>query len=167
MTKLLTRGRRLPLPPRVAQMTAADEPALALSKAFVEGLCDLPLENWLAIGRAVMAIRTSAGYADAWSAVERAIAKRDLALAAWHMRDEIETIAYVVSHVGAPLSRANRPAFAAAHGAAEDAALALLVRGCVSAMDIDLLCTPFASTIVAPSSTRIPTDRSTKDLRFA
>ena len=145
MTTFSNNIRRLPLPPYVALMTEAQEPALALAKAFVEGLCDLPLESWLAIGRAVMTRRTAIGYTSAWSAVENAIAKQGLSLAAWHVRDDIETLAYLASHSSAPVSRADRPVFAAAHGAAEDAALALLVREHVSAADVDLLSAPFAT----------------------
>jgi hypothetical protein len=126
-------------------MTETQEPALALAKAFVDGLCDLPLESWLAIGRAAMVNRGSDAYAGAWSAVEHAIAQQNLALAAWHIRDEIETLAYLACHSGVPVWRSDRPAFAAAHGAVEDAALALLVRDYVSVADVDRLCAPFAS----------------------
>jgi len=143
MIRLPSSARRLPLPPNVTQMTEAEEPALAVAKAFIERLCDLPLDSWLAIGRAVVAARSKTAYASAWSSVENAIAKRDLGLAAWHVRDDVETVAYLASHSGAPLSRGNRPVFAAAHGAAEDAALALLVQSSISSADLELLCAPF------------------------
>ena len=88
-------------------------------------------------------LRSATAYASAWSTVERAIAKRDLGLAAWHVRDDLETIAYLASHSGAPLSRADRPVFAAVHGAAEDTALALLVHSSISPADLELICAPF------------------------
>ena len=144
MTKVSKPIKRLPLPPHVTLMTEAQEPALALAKAFVDGLGDLPLESWLAIGRAAMVNRGGPAYAGAWSAVEHAIANQNLALAAWHIRDEIETLAYLASHSGVPIWRSDRAAFAAAHGAVEDAALALLVRDYLSADDVDRLCAPFA-----------------------
>jgi hypothetical protein len=145
MTRTSNTTRRLPLPPRVSNMTEAQVPALAVAKAFVERLGDLPLESWLAIGRAVTASRSAASYSGAWPAVEQAIARQDLGLAAWHIRDDIETLVYLVSHAGELVSRADRSVFAAAHGAAEDAALALLVRDHVSADKVDRLCAPFAS----------------------
>src|SRR5262249_33673562 len=145
--------RRLPLPPNVTQMTEAQEPALALANVFIQRLCDLPLHSWLAIGRAVIAARSETAYASAWSSVERAIAKRDLGLAAWHVRDDVETIAYLASHSADQLSRSDRPVFAAAHGAAEDAALALLVQSSIASVDLELLCAPFA--------TQVPRDRFT------
>lgn len=139
--------RRLPLPPNVTQMTEAHEPALAVVKAFTEQLSDLTLESWLAIGRAVMAARSATRYVSAWSSVEQAIAKHGLALAAWHVRDDIETIAYLACHSGAPMARLNRPVFAAAHGAAEDAALALLVHTAIEPAALELMCAPFATQV--------------------
>src|SRR5262249_25975293 len=121
------------------------EPALALTKTFIEHNGDLPTESWIAVGRAAMANRSAAAYANAWRAVQQAIAKHELSLAAWHIRDQIETLAYLASHAGAPLARKDRPVFAAAHGAMEDAALALLVSSDLTAGDLDLLCAPFAT----------------------
>jgi len=153
MIRLPNHARRLPLPPNVTQMTEAQEPALALANVFIERLGDLPLDSWLAIGRAVIAARSATAYASAWSSVERAIAKHDLGLAAWHVRDDVETIAYLASHSGAPLSRLDRPVFAAAHGAAEDAALALLVHSTIPPADLELICAPFV--------TQLPRERFT------
>jgi len=138
-------SRRLPLPLPVSQLSAALEPALAAANAFVERVGDLPLTSWLAIGRAVMAAGVdSAEGAASWTNVERAIADHRLELAAWHVRDAVETIAYVASHSTALLSRADRRVFAAAHGAAEEAALAVLVRRHLPDGDFDRLCAPFA-----------------------
>jgi hypothetical protein len=141
-------------------MTETEEPALALTKAFIEHLCDLPLESWLAVGRAVIASRDEAAYANAWRAVQQAIAKHDLGLAAWHLRDQIETLAYLASHSGMPLSREDRPVFAAAHGAAEDAALALLASSNVSAANLALLCAPFATQASGVAVKREPSSAS-------
>ena len=159
MTRLRTRDRRLPMPPHIANMTETHEPALALVKEFVEQLCSLPLDGWLAIGHGVMNNRCTAAYSNAWHAVQQAIARNDLGLAAWHVRDEIETLAYVASHSGAPLSRANRPVFAAAHGAAEDAAMSLLVGAEISLADLELLSAPFASQLPAGTMSQIELSR--------
>ncbi len=145
MTTFSSFPRRLPLPPHVALLTELQESALVQTKAFVERLADLPLESWLAVGRAVTGHRASDAYASAWTAVEQAIAQQKLGFAAWHVRDDIETLAHLTIRSGAPLLRRDRPLFAAAHGAAEDAALALLVREHVSPAHVALLCAAFAS----------------------
>ena len=145
MTAFSTFPRRLPLPPHIALLSEAQEPALAQAKTFVERLCALRLDSWLAIGRAVTGNRGSAAYTEAWTAVNLAIAQHKLGFAAWRVRDDIETLAYLTSRCGRPLLRGDRPVFAAAHGAAEDAALALLVREHVSPAQVALLCAPFAT----------------------
>jgi hypothetical protein len=124
-------------------MTEVQEAAFTATKAFVEQLCDLRLDGWLAIGRALIASRGVTTYMSVWSTVEQAIAKCDLGLVAWHVRDDVETVAYLVSHAGAPLARSDRAVFAATHGAAENAALALLVQSSISSADLELLYAPF------------------------
>jgi hypothetical protein len=160
MLRLPHQNRRLPLPPQVALMTEAQEPALAPVKAFVDDLGNLSLDSWLAIGRAVMTNRGAGRYASAWHAVQQAITTRGLDLAAWHVRDEIETLAYLASHSVSPLTRAHRPIFAAAQGAAEDAALALLVSSDVMPADLELVCAPFASHEATPTVHHMPPDRA-------
>ena len=98
--------RRLPLPANVAQMTEAHEPALAVVNGFIEQLCDLPAESWLAIGRAVIAARSATTYARAWTTVEQAIAKhratRGRVVLATHTAIDIDDPASLVLDAFAP-----------------------------------------------------------------
>ncbi len=73
------------------------------------------------------------------------VAHNGLGLAAWHVRDAVETIAFLKSRNNPNLSRSDRRVFAAAHAAAEDAALATLTRQHLSAQDFAVLCAPFAA----------------------
>jgi hypothetical protein len=126
-------------------MTESQEPALAAANAFVEHLAELPLATWLAIGRA--ATTTDAGSSERaalWERVEDAIVHQRLDLAAWSVRDAVETVVHLTNHAAGRLSRADRRLLAAAHGAVEDAALAILVAECLPWADIAQLCAPFA-----------------------
>lgn len=157
MRTISSLSRRLPLPLPVSQLSAAQEPALSAANAFVERVGDLPLTSWLAIGRAVMGAGVdSADRAASWTSVERAIADHRLELAAWFVRDAVETIAYMASHSAALLSRPDRRVFAAAHGAAEEAALAVLVRRHLLDADFDRVCAPFAERGPLESAPRTP-----------
>ena len=146
------RTGRLPLPQRVADLTPADEPALAAVNAFADRLADLPASAWLAVGRSVMANGSFyAERATPFAILEATINDRGLAVAAWYVRDAIETSAFYATHSVVRWKSSERRAFAAAHGAAEEAALAILAQSFLSSEDYATLCGPFASTIaVAP-----------------
>jgi hypothetical protein len=79
----------------------------------------------------------------AWCAVEEAIAAHGLALAACEVRDALETAIFLVSRPVQRWSRVERCQFAATHGAAETAALALRAGAHVRPGTIRTLCSPF------------------------
>jgi hypothetical protein len=140
------RGGRLPLPESVATLTPTDEPALLLVNAFVDRLSDLTLAEWLDVGRRVMADQDAlARRSTSWAIMDATIAHRQLGLAAWYVRDAVETVAYLANYSAVRPPRSHRRIFAAAHGSAEDAALAVLVREHLSAEDFTTLCAPFAT----------------------
>jgi hypothetical protein len=145
---LLRRMRtgRLPLPRQVAELTPDDQPALAGVNAFADRLAELPVLAWLTVGRTL--IDNPSIYArreTPYAILEATINDQDLAVAAWYVRDAIETSAYYASHSIVKWTSKERRAFAAAHAAAEDAALAILAQEHLSAEDFAALCAACAS----------------------
>ena len=107
---------------------------------FLDALQELSLDGWCA---AVAIACANARYTDAQIAVSAAIAKHDLALTAWFIRDMVETAIH-----GAKLLAVRRPprtrrALASARAAAEWAALATAVRPRLQPIHHDVLCEPF------------------------
>jgi hypothetical protein len=101
---------------------------------------------WLAVGRTL--INDPSIYAlrgTPYAILEATINNRGLAVAAWYVRDAIETSAYYASHSITKWTSKERRAFAAAHAAAEDAALAILARPHLGAEDAAALCGPFSA----------------------
>ncbi|MEO9037054.1 MAG: hypothetical protein ABI442_16245 [Gemmatimonadaceae bacterium] len=135
---------RLPLPPRVTAMTESDEPGLRAVNTFIDLLADIALADWIALGRALMSEeRARSARCSAWATLDTTIAEQQLGVAAWYARDGIETASHLVrssSSSRRTLSRAERQAFYAAQGAAEEAVLALLAREHLSLEDFDVLC---------------------------
>lgn len=147
------RGGRLPLPASVAELTEQDVPALESANAFLDRLGELPLSEWLDIGRAIETDRNAlAQRSTAWVILDATIADRQLSVAAWYVRDAVETVAFLARNSGPKLSRTDRRAFAGAQGAAEEAALAVLARAHLSAQDFDALCAPFVASDVVRES---------------
>lgn len=135
----------IPLPPLGPGPAAPAETGLDSVSEFLDGLLELPVGSWLAIGRALMAAREGLAVRQAaWSDVEDAIGTHDLALAAWDVRDALESAVYLISRRVPRWSREERCQFAAAHGAAEAAALALLAREHVRPEVVRILCSHFA-----------------------
>lgn len=133
------------LPPPSRGVAARTETDLDGVTAFLDGLFELPLASWLAIGRALIADRQGLAVRQAaWSDVEDAIGTYNLAVAAWHVRDALETVVGLVSRPVPGWSRDERCQFAAAHGAGEAAALALRARAHVRHDIVRILCSPFA-----------------------
>ncbi len=142
------RSGRLPLPQRVTHLTPDDEPALGLVNEFADGLAEFPVDEWLAIGRDLLTDRDHhASRAMSYARLESTINDRGLAIAAWYVRDAVETSAYYATHSTRYWNSSGRRAFAAAHGAAEEAALALLARASLPAEDFELLSAPYARLI--------------------
>ena len=147
------RGGRIPLPECVANLTPNDEPALLSVDAFVDRLAELTLDQWFDVGhRLVTNHETLALRSTSWAIMNATIADRRLGLAAWHARDAVETMAYLTSEAAPRLSPRARRLFAAAHAAAEDAALAVLVREHLPPEDFAVLCAPFDSTAASGGS---------------
>jgi hypothetical protein len=144
---LLRRMRtgRLPLPRQVAELTPDDQPALAAVNGFADRLAELPLLAWLTVGGSLIdSPSTYARRETPYAILEATINNRGLAVAAWYVRDAIETSAYYASHSTVKWTSKERRAFAAAHAAAEDAALAVLAHEYLNAEDFAALCGPFA-----------------------
>jgi hypothetical protein len=142
------RTGRLPLPQRVADLTPLDEPALAAVNAFADRLADLPASAWLAVGRSVMANNSFYELrATPFAILEATINDRGLAVAAWYVRDAIETSAFYATRPVVRWTSHERRAFAAAHGAAEESALAILAQPFLSSGVYATLCGPFSTTI--------------------
>ena len=126
--------------------TEGDEPSLARVDPFIDRLADLPLSEWIAIGRAVLEDRQAASTRSTSSAiVDATIAHWQLDIAAWHVRDSVETVAFLARDANQALSRTDRRMFFAARRAGEDAALALLVHPCLPDEDLQVLFAPFAA----------------------
>ncbi len=143
---------RLPLPQQVTDLTPEDEPALADVNTYVDRLAELPLDQWLAIGRSVIERGSSAEpEATAFVILEATLADQGLDIAAWYARDAVETSAFFVARSAAGWTKHDRRVFAAAHAAAETAALALLARDKLSGTDLSLLIGPFAPLVLAAS----------------
>jgi len=154
-------GRRLPLPESVANLTSADEPALLLTNAFVDRLADLMPTQWLDVGDRLVTNQDAFALRSTSRAImDATIADRRLGLAAWRVRDAVETIAYLANHAAPGLARGDRRLFAAAHAAAEDAALAVLTREHLAAEYFAGLSAPFASCTDAISPIRAGPDRA-------
>lgn len=137
---------RLRLPQRVADLTPEDEPGLAEVDVFVDRLAELPIDVWLDIGRSLLGDSSTVGQrATAFAILEATIGTHGLGLAAWYTRDAVETSAFVASKSVSRWTSEDRCIFAAAHAAAEDAALAVLARDKLATRDFDLLVVPFAS----------------------
>lgn len=147
------RTGRLPLPRQVAELTPNDVPALETVNAFVDLLVGLPLAAWLDIGRSISSDREGLrARRDAWDQLDTTITAQRLGLSAWYVRDAVETAAFLASRCTPRWSAEERRMFAAAHGAAETAALALLARVHLSAETLGILCAPFESYEPAPTA---------------
>lgn len=143
------RTGRLPLPDQVTALEEAGSPVFDRVNEFVDRLAELPLSQWVAIGRA---LATDAEFRAARSSarviLDATISDRALGVAAWYVKDAVETAVFFAS-AGATIPGADRAALAGAHGAAEAAALALLAEPSLSATDFLALYQPFAVDIPA------------------
>lgn len=145
---------RLPLPSADAVATRPPH-ALDSVDAFVDRLCELPLADWLVIGYAAIADRAGApARMVAFSRLESAIASLGRQIAAWHVRDAIDTAAFTAVGAASSWTRANRRAFAAAHAAAEDCALALLAGDALAPAYRQSLIAPFIALDSSPARDR-------------
>jgi len=146
--------------PRVAHLSPPDaEQAVAPASAecvdaFLDQLVELPLIQWLVIGAALVAARDRVPVRQrAWDELEAALVSRRLGVAIWSVRDAVDTAAHIVTRETHQWSRQQRGAFAAAHGAAEGAALAVLARDDLPPETYRALTAPFATCVAVAEST--------------
>lgn len=117
-------------------------------RSFVARLAQLPASEWVEVGRALAANREGlVARSTARATLDATIANRGLSMAAWSVRDAVETAACLAGHAARRWSPADRRFLAHARDAAEGAALALLARDYLTAKDCDLLYAPFAAYI--------------------
>ena len=120
-----------------------DESASALER-WLDTLAELPLERWLAIGRACA--RDVSGYRQhvaARALLEAVVADQQIELTAWFIRDMVKTAAYTATTAAHRASNSARRNFAAARSAADWAALAIAAQTWIPCADRDTLCAPF------------------------
>ena len=145
--KLVRRLRAVQLSPLDAQQLPTPS-SLGRVDAFLDQLVELSLANWLAIGEAVVSARELVPVRQrAWDDLEAKLVGGRFGLVVWSVRDAVDTAAYIASRESRRWSRHERETFAAAHGAAEVAALALLARDDLTAEIYRALTTPFATVI--------------------
>jgi len=112
---------------------------------WLDGLCNLTLDEWCAIGRACARQRaTNADEGAALDALDDVIQRQRLALTAWYVRDLVNTAAYAARREAEHTSRARRRELSAAIAAAERAALAIALHPSLGAADSARLRGPFA-----------------------
>lgn len=126
---------------------------------FVDSLIELGTWEWLDIGNSLAADRNgSIARQAARSVVDAALDRHTLWLPAWHVRDAVDTAAFFGTRHVSEWSRERRRAAAAAHTAAESAALALLVAPLIQRDAVDCLCAPFPALPTSRSGTWITTE---------
>ena len=124
---------------------------------FVERLSTLGLADWLAVATSVT--QTASSRADANAALDRVVARHDLAYDAWSIGDDVETAFHCgVGTTGRVPSPRESLSLSIARQAAARAALALFVRSLLTATDFESLYRPFTS--LAPQPAGRSSDRS-------
>ena len=155
------RTGRLPLPQCVTALTPTDEPALALVNVFADRLVTLPYREWLDVGNSQIAgTATASQRATAFAILDATLGTQGLGIAAWYARDAVETSAFLATNGVPRCTAGDRRVIAAAHGAAEVAALALLARDALAPADFATLFAPFEHVISSDEVTRLASRRA-------
>jgi hypothetical protein len=142
------RGGLSALPTSVTDIAPCDEPAIETVDAFIDALAALPFEQWLNVGRALQNPATARPTRSTARAIlEGVMAEQGQLVSAWYVRDGVDTAVFPATTVAASGTRPHRLLVAAAHGAAEEAALALMVGATLPAIDFDVLYAPFIQVI--------------------
>ena len=148
------RAAQLSAPEALAEDLSA--PSLERVDAFLDRLVELPLASWLAVGESVVADRERLPVRQrAWDELEAKLVHGQLGMTIWSVRDAVDTAAYIACHESHGWSRREREVFAAAHGAAEAAALALLARDHLSKETYRALTAAFTPWLVFAESTHL------------
>jgi hypothetical protein len=120
------------------------ESACAIER-WLDALAELPVDRWIAIGRALRDVSDRRRRATSIALLEAIIADRGLELTAWYIGDMVETTAYGAATAASRAGRPTRRDFAAARSAADWAALAIATQPWLPRVDRDTLCAPFAA----------------------
>jgi len=113
-------------------------------EAWLDSLSELSLADWARVGRACASRGELAALASACRAVERVIDAKNLDVAAWLIRDLVETATYHVRHFASRSSRRARSELAVARMAAEWVALGISVEAWLAPSELTTLVKPFA-----------------------
>jgi hypothetical protein len=119
-----------------------NESAFALER-WLDALAELPLDRWIAAGRACA--RDMSGYRQhaARALLEAIVADQQIELTAWFIRDMVKTAAHATAIAASRANHSVRRDFAAARAAADWAALAIATQTWIPCADRDALCAPF------------------------
>lgn len=130
------------------------ESACAL-ESWVDALAELPLDYWIAVGRACPRdLHSRQQRAAARALLEAIIAHRQIEVTAWLIGDMVQTAAYAATTAASRARRSERRDFAAARSAADWAALAIAAQAWLPRVDRDALCAPF-DTVIGDGALRL------------
>jgi hypothetical protein len=122
---------------------------------WLEALAALPLDRWIALGRACARDTTRRERrATATALLEAIVADQQLELTAWFIGDMVQTTAYAATTAASCAHRSKRRAFAEARAAADWAALAIATQTWLPRVDRDALCAPF-DTVIGSGALRL------------
>lgn len=123
------------------------ESAVALER-WLDALAELPLDRWIAVGRACAHHTSDRQQRMTSSALlEAVVADQQLELTAWFVGDMVQTAAHAATTAASRTRRSTRRDFAAARSAADWAALAMATQAWLPRVDRDALCAPFDAVI--------------------
>lgn len=128
-------------PSRGDERDECKEDAIQRVIPFIERSAEYPVSAWLKFGEAAVADEPDrASRSTARAILDATIADRRMAVAAWLVRDAVDTAAFLVRHSARDISRLNRRHLVAAQQAIEEAALAMLAQRHLSRADVEVLC---------------------------
>jgi hypothetical protein len=132
-------------PLNVLQPSERGDWALEGVNPFIDRLAELRLSEWLAIGRVALEDRDvgRASRSTSRAILDAIIAHQHLDIVAWYVRDAVDTVGFLARQAAPSLTRADQRIFDAAQAAAQEAALAVVVRESLPMADFQTMCAPF------------------------
>jgi hypothetical protein len=119
------------------------ESAVALER-WLDALAELPLDHWIAVGRACVHHASDRQQRVTSSdLLEAVLADRQLELTAWFIGDMVQAATYAAATAASRARRSVRRDFREARRAADWAALAIATQTWLPRVDRDALCAPF------------------------